>query len=255
MERIIKAIEKECPTSLAYSWDNVGLLIGSRTHTAKKVLIALDVNKNSIDEAIKTGADVIVSHHPAIFSPLKRITDETAPTLMRLIRHGICVYSAHTNMDNAKNGINARLARLFELSDVQIIDPCEQDPECGLGRVGKLAQSVDLYTLCETVKEKLSTPAVRVIGSESSKIERIAVLGGSCSEFIPKAVKMGAQAVITGDMKYHDSLDLSDAGITVIDAGHFPTEHLVVDYFKEIIDKIDGIETIICPENDVFKFM
>ena len=255
MERIISAIEKECPMSLAYSWDNVGLLVGSRTHKAKKVLITLDVNKNSIDRAIECGADVIVSHHPAIFSSLKQITDENAPDIIRLIENKISVYSAHTNMDNAKNGINARLAKLFGLSDAEIIDPCEADPSCGLGRVGKLAESVDFSQLCDMVKEKLSTPCVRVIGPEIAKIDRIAVLGGSCSEFIPRAAKMGAQVIITGDMKYHDSLDLSYAGITVIDAGHFPTENLVKDIFKDILQSIDGLEIEICEEKDVFRFV
>lgn len=255
MERIIKVIETECPTSLAYSWDNVGLLVGSRARTVKKALIALDVNKNSADYAIKIGADAIISHHPAIFSPLKRITDENAAVLMSLIENKICVYSAHTNMDNAKNGINARLAELFGLKNAEIIDVCEADSSCGLGRVGNLPESVDLHTLCETVKEKLSTPAVRVTGAQTSKIDRIAVLGGSCSEFVPKAAKMGAQAVITGDMKYHDSLDFTDMGITVIDAGHFPTESLVKNIFKEILGNIDGLETVICPEEDVFKFV
>lgn len=253
MERIINAIERECPTQLAYSWDNVGLLVGRRNHTAKKVLISLDVNKNSIDRAIEIGADVIVSHHPAIFSPMKRITDDS--DIMRLIENKINVYSAHTNMDNAKNGINARLAQLFELSDILIIDPCEADSSCGLGRVGNLKESVDIYTLCETVKEKLSTPHVRLINQKTSKIERVAVLGGSCSEYIPMAAKMGAQAIITGDMKYHDSLDRYYEGITVIDAGHFPTENLVKNIFKEILEKIDGLEIEICDEKDVFEFV
>lgn len=253
MERIIQAIEKECPPSLAYSWDNVGLLIGRRTHKAKKVLIALDVNKNSIDQAIKTGADVIVSHHPAIFSPVRQITDDS--DILRLIENKINVYSAHTNMDNAKNGINARLAQMFELTDTQIIDPCDADESCGLGRVGNLKESVDIYTLCETVKEKLSTPAVRLINPKTSKIDRVAVLGGSCSEFISKASKMGAQAIITGDMKYHDSLDRYYEGITVIDAGHFPTEIHVKNIFKEILEKIDGLEIELCDEKDVFQFV
>lgn len=253
MERIIKAIEDECPLSLAYSWDNVGLLIGRRSHKAKKVLITLDVNKNSIDQAIKTGADVIVSHHPAIFSPMKRITDDS--DILRLIENKINVYSAHTNMDNAKNGINARLAQIFELTDAQIIDPCESDESCGLGRVGNLKESVDIYTLCETVKEKLSTQSVRLINPKTSKIDRIAVLGGSCSEFISKASKMGAQAIITGDMKYHDSLDRYYEGITVIDAGHFSTEIHVKNIFKEILEKIDGLEIEICNEKDVFEFV
>ena len=105
------------------------------------------------------------------------------------------------------------------------------------------------------VKEKLSTPFVRVIGPEPAEIDCIAVMGGSCSEFIPKAAKMGAQVIITGDMKYHDSLDLAYSGITVIDAGHFPTENIVKDIFKEILGKIDGLEIEICDEEDVFRFV
>ena len=252
MKRIINAIERECPPHLAYSWDNVGLLCGSADHIAKKVLIALDVTENTVEQAVKNNADVIVSHHPAIFSPLKRITGENAAPLMTAIKNDICIYSAHTNMDNAKNGINSRLAQLFGLTHTDVIDECEYAPGCGLGRVGRLPRAVSRDELCEIVKEKLSTPFVRVIGPDSSKIERIAVLGGSCGEFIPKAAKMGAQAIITGDLKYHDSLTFAEAGITVIDAGHFPTEKLVTGIFKEIIEKIGDIKTITADESDVF---
>lgn len=255
MKRIISAIEKECPMSLAYPWDNVGLLIGSSDKIVKKVLITLDVTADTAAQAIAFGADAIISHHPVIFSPMKRITDENAAVILDLIKHDICVYSAHTNMDNAAKGINSRLAELFALSDIKVIDSCENAPECGLGRVGTLPEPVDIQTLVNTVKNKLSTPCVRLIGPERSKIARIGVLGGSCSEFIPKAVKMGAEVVITGDLKYHESLDLSQAGITVIDAGHFPTESFVTNIFKEIISNIDGIEIKIAEQSNVFKFV
>lgn len=255
MERIINAMEKEFPAELAYEWDNVGLLLGRRSRRVKKALIALDINKNSVEEAVNIGADAIISHHPAIFSPVKRITDETAPLILKLLENNICVYSAHTNADNAADGVNERLARMIGLSQTEIIDPCEGFAGCGLGRVGNLPSPSDLRTLCETVKEKLSTPAVRVVNPRGGVIERVAVLGGSCSEFIPAAMRLGAQAVITGDMKYHNSLDLADMGVTVIDAGHFPTERHIVNRFKEVIDKIDGIEAVICDEEDVFKYM
>lgn len=255
MERIIKAMESEFPLKLAYDWDNVGLLIGNSKKRVKKVLIALDVNENSVEQAIKVGADAIISHHPAIFAPLKRITDETAPIILKLLQNDICVYSAHTNADNAADGVNARLAEMFGLSDTLAVDACAEYEGCGLGRVGRLASPVTIGELCALVKEKLNTPFVRVICPREEKIECIAVLGGSCSEFIPQAVRLGAQAVITGDMKYHNSLDLAGEGITVIDAGHFPTERHIVERFREVVDSIGGIETIVCDENDVYIYM
>lgn len=246
MENIIREIEKECPLELAYSWDNSGFLIGRRSHHAKKALIALDVTPHTVQRAIEAGADVIVSHHPVIFSSMKQITNDVYLTL---IEHGICVYSAHTSLDNAKHGINARLAELFKLTDVQIIDKCDGFDGCGLGRVGVLPEPISIDALCELVKERLHTPFVRTVHAPSAPIERIAVMGGSCSEFIPRAAQMGAQAVITGDMKYHDSLD---APVCVIDAGHFPTEHIARDILREFVSR-SGVETVVCDEEDVFK--
>lgn len=247
---IIQQIETHCPLSLAYDWDNSGLLIGNPEASADKIAVTLDVTMDTARQAIEWGADLIVAHHPLIFSPMKRITanEPQGQLVLELIQNHVSVYAAHTNMDTAKEGINARLAALFELGDTRIVDVHTPDVSAGLGRVGVLPQPMTVTAFADIVKEKLHTPFVRVCGDLMRTVRTAAVLSGSCSEFVEKAASMGADVIVTGDLKYHECLDFVAAGICVIDAGHFPTERLVVDIFRDMIGK----DVKILEQKDVF---
>ncbi len=249
-------IEKVCPENLAYPWDNVGLLCGSGDRKVNTILVTLDTNLNVVREAIAAGANMIVSHHPILLNGIKRI-DYSTPTgemLKLLIENNIPVFAAHTNMDTAKGGINDALAELFNINDIKILEQHTDNTEAGLGRYGKLKEKMTLTELAEITKEKLKTPHVRVSGDLNTVISTLAVASGSCSEIIPFAKSLGCDAVITGDMKYHNTIDNVESGICIIDAGHYATEIIVMDIFENIL-KNTGVKIIKSKNKDIFQFI
>ena len=250
---IASIIEKEAPLSLAYSWDNVGILCGDSEKEIKKALLTLDVNEFTVNEAIQNNCGMIISHHPILLGGIKRIDFSTSDgrMLKNLIKNEIVVFSAHTNMDTAKNGINTVLADIFELTDAKILE--ENGEETGLGRYGNLQKSVSLDEFCETVKTKLNTPHVRVCGDLKAKIKTVAVASGSCSDIIPLAKEKGCDVIITADMKYHNAMDSVFSGISVIDAGHYPTEIIVMDIFEKLLKNTE-IETVKSQNKDIFIY-
>ena len=145
-KEIIKIIENICPERLAYSWDNVGLLCGDENKDVKKVFVTLDTNINTVKEAISKNADMIVSHHPILLGGIKRIDYSTSvgQMLKLLIENNIPLFAAHTNMDTAKGGINDKLAEIFELTDVKILDQHTDDSSAGLGRYGRLEKTINI---------------------------------------------------------------------------------------------------------------
>lgn len=253
---VLKKIEEFAPPALAYSWDNVGLLVGAPEREVKRILITLDSDLNIIQEAVSKGCDLIVSHHPMFFKGVKRIRlDETQGKAVELlIKNDISVIAAHTNMDCAANGVNQGLAKLFKLTDVEVLEENPDFSGCGLGRVGNLREPVTLKELTELAKEALRVSGLRAAGDENTVISRIAVAGGSCSEVIPLALAKGCQAIITGDMKYHETIDAVNSGICVIDAGHYGTEHHVIGIFEEILKPL-GVEMLHSENPDVFSFI
>lgn len=253
---IIELIEKVCPKNLAYDWDNVGLLCGDKEKEVNTVLVTLDTNVNVVKEAIDAGADMIVSHHPILLGGIKRIdySDPTGQMLRLLIENNIPVFAAHTNMDTAKGGINDALSELFSLTDVKILEQHTQNTEAGLGRYGKLKAPITLSELAELTKKNLKTPCVRVSGDLNTMISTLAVASGSCSEIIPLANALGCDAIITGDMKYHNTIDNTESGICIIDAGHYPTETIVMDIFADIL-KNTGLKIIKSKNKDIFQFI
>lgn len=252
---IIKIIETHAPIDLAYEWDNPGLLCGFGAKEVKRVFLALDANLNTVYEAIDASADMMITHHPILFKSINKINFDTpeGKMLELLIKHNITLYSAHTNLDMASDGINAVLAERFGLCDVEIIEPSEKYPGCGLGRIGVLPRTETVYSLADAAKDIFSTPCLRIIGDIRKTVRKVAIGSGSCSEIIPAAIAMGADIMITGDMKYHESLDFALAGMTVIDAGHFPTETVCMDIFEEYLKGAD-VQILRSKSKDVFTF-
>lgn len=253
---IIQRIENFCPPRLAYSWDNVGLLCGSREKEVKKILVTLDTNINVVREAIEKDADMIISHHPILLGGIKRIdyNTSTGQMIKLLIKNDIALFAAHTNMDTASGGINDRLAKMFGLTDIKILDVHTDDTKAGLGRYGKLQKAVKFKDFAEKCKTILQTSFLRISGNFEREITMVAVASGSCSEIIPLAYEKGADVIITGDMKYHNMIDMTELGICIIDAGHYPTEICVMDIFSDILKDM-GLEIIKSENKDIFKLI
>ena len=228
---------------LAEKWDNVGLMLGDNKSNVNKVLVCLDVTTKVVKEAIDNNIDLIVSHHPLIFKPLKSLnfTDDFKSNIIRdLIKNDISVISFHTNLDSAKLGLNDHLAKLLELDDIKVLFEHNLDKEAGLGRIGKLSSSLSTEDFIVYIKEKLSLESVSAVIGNDKEISTVALLGGSGADFLYSLPEV--DVYLTGDVGYHAALDAIEMKKNIIDIGHF-TESLVKDLLKDYISK-QGIEVI-----------
>lgn len=245
---IIKEMEKFAPSYLKESFDNVGLMIGSKDKDVKKILLALDITLEVIDEAIENKIDLIITHHPLIFRKPSNITTDSlqGEKIIKLIKNDISVYSSHTNLDAVSNGINETIAELLGLKNSKIIhkNNVYQEKDCGFGRIQSLDETICFDDLISKVKNIFNLDKLRVVKAKGT-VSKIAVINGSGQDFIAEAVKMGADCIITGDTTYHFASDYKEQGINIIDLGHFASEWIVfVEVMKKITAKIQGIEFI-----------
>lgn len=235
---ILTFLETLAPRSMKMDWDNVGLLCGSRTASVTKVLVALDPFEHVCREAQQWGAELIVTHHPLIFQPLKAITDETSigRSVQLLCRSGISAINAHTNLDCASGGVNDILAKTLGLSDISVINPCgvdESGKEWGLLRCGTVKeQSLDDFL--SQVKSALGCEGLRYADG-GKPVRKVAVGGGSCAGELMDAICAGCDTFVTADVKYNQFWDAKELGLTLIDAGHFYTENPVTARLAEKI--------------------
>lgn len=255
LQEIIRIIEAEYPPKLMYEWDNAGLFYGDTQREISRITLTLDVTPEVIAQAVANKSQMILSHHPVIMGGVKTLSDNsmTSKMICEIVKNDICVYSAHTNMDTARNGINQKLAERFELENVCVMTNDKEDEGCGLGRVGDLKTVMQLEDFCELVKEKLGTPFVRVCGGERL-IKRVAFASGGCSEFVPDAILRGADVIVTADMKYHNCIEYVYDGIAIIDAGHYPTEIIVRDMFSRLLSDYD-VEVVYADSRDIFNMI
>ncbi|MBR6720104.1 MAG: Nif3-like dinuclear metal center hexameric protein [Clostridia bacterium] len=249
---IISEIEKIAPLSLAEDFDNVGLLLGDDEAEVKKVLLCLDADENTANEAAVKGADMIISHHPLIFHPLKDLDfSKSAGRCMKtLIKSDIAVYSAHTNMDIAKGGLNDLFCQKLSLNAIG--DLAYSDKEISCGRICE--GDYKLSELVLKVKEAFCLPYVRYAGDDKKQIRKIAVCSGSGRGLTDDAIKRGADVYITGDLTYSDIRNLSENGVAYIEISHFDSEISVTEIFKEIIERaFSEVDILISEEKNIIK--
>ena len=258
MSEITELFNGFAPEYLAESWDNPGLLVGEEKAEIKKILVALDATDEVVDEAVKIGADLIVTHHPMIFGSLKKINDATnlGKKIIKLIRNNICVFAMHTNLDIAFGGVNDDLAKILGLKNIGVLaESCMQnDMPNGLGRYGDIEETT-LGEFAEKVKEKLGLDGIRIVGEKDRTIKKAGLCTGSGMEFMADAVKKQCDVYITSDIKYHDSQKAIEDGITLIDATHYGSENIIVPVIKKFLnEKAPSIEVFESSVNgQVFK--
>ena len=212
------------PAGLAASWDNVGLLVGDPVREVKKILTTLDIPESVVEEAVQTGADLIVSHHPVIFDPIKKMTDRSwqHKLLLDCAENKIAVYSAHTSLDSVLGGVNDVLAEKIGLLHTEVLVPAAGG-EAGLGRVGCLHEPMTLQEFSEKIKTVLKLDNI-IAGDAGRRVSKVAVCGGAGAEFIDEALAAGADTFVTGDVKYHTAQNAVYSGLNIIDATHQGTE-------------------------------
>lgn len=235
---ILAYLETLAPRNMKMDWDNVGLLCGRRDREVTRILVALDPFLHVCREAKEVGAELLVTHHPLIFSPVKAVTDDTevGACIGYLWENGISAINAHTNLDCAPEGVNDILARRLGLSDIQVVDPMgtdEQGRPWGLLRIGQVEQ-MPLPEFLPIVKDRLDCSGLRYCDG-GRPVSRVAVGGGACGSELRDAARAGCDTFVTSDVKYNQFRDAQYMGINLIDAGHFPTENPVVGLLAEKI--------------------
>lgn len=231
VQQVYDFINERAPFETQVAYDNSGLLVGDPHREVTGIHFALDVTNEVIDEAVANGANLIVTHHPMMFSPIKRLveTDHQARLLCRLIREGITLISAHTNLDQAPGGINDVLAQRIGLTDVV---------GEGFVRVGTLPTPMTAGELAAHISSALGD-VVRVMGDASAVVEKVGMCSGSGADEWPAAAAMGAQAFLTGEAKHHIALEASNAGVVILEAGHHATEEPGIFALADALQKAD----------------
>ncbi len=344
LKSILGKLEKHYPKNLGESWDNIGLLLGEIESDIKKVQISLDVTEKTVEHAIKIGANLIISHHPMIFSGLKSITSTTTVgrKVLKLIKNDIAVYSMHTNLDSASGGLNEYIAKKIGAKNYKIVDEICYDvyklsvymPEdyfeavlkkinCsgllefngyknvsysseneervdgvlnesrkveiigeknmlyailgevkkvhpykepayeiikidnkyvkgGIGRYFTLEKEYGMDEYVELIKSQLGIKDLRVVCGKNKKIKKVAVINGSGASFLSKVLKLNVDLFVTGDLKYHEALDAKEAGISLIDIGHYESEVFFSDLIKDKLG--DDVEIEVYNDEPVFQY-
>ena len=234
---ILTFVESLAPMYMKMNWDNCGLLCGRKDRPVKKILVALDPFRSVIQEAIELGADLIVTHHPLMFAgELKAVNEdtETGRCLLMLMENGIAAINAHTNLDQAPGGVNDVLAQLLGLENIEVLSPEGTDTmgrPYGLLRAGEVPEQ-PLSTFLATVKERLKCKGLRYC-EVGKPVRKVAIGGGSCGGSFPEAVAHGCDTMVTADVKYNQFRFAYEAGINLIDAGHFHTENPTMPVLAE----------------------
>lgn len=227
LEELLMAMETIAPKELALDFDNPGLIVGTEKKEIKRVLVALDCTLGVVDEAISLDCDLVLTHHPLLFHAVKSISpyDPVTAPVYKLIRNGIGMFAAHTNLDSAQGGVNTTLCRLLGIENERPVPPE------GLVRVGELKESMAFTDLAKRVEAVLKT-SVRVAGEER-QVKRIMVCGGSGGSEYLLAAESGADVLITGECRHNEAIEAIHAGVNIIAAGHYETERVVLEPLVE----------------------
>ena len=239
IRQVLSALEQFAPLPLQESWDNAGLQVGLTETEVSGALLCLDVNERIVDEAVAKGCNLIVSHHPLLFRGLKTISDLTdvQRTVRKALKSDICVVSMHTNMDNAKGGVNFRIAQKLGLQNVGFFAPKSVDGmEAGSGVIGELPESQAADDFVLMVKKAFGVECAMCNELLRRPIKKVAICGGAGDFLLDEALKAGADAFITGEMHYHQYFGYEQQ-IQICVIGHYQSEQYTAEIFQEIIQK------------------
>lgn len=236
VKQCIEKFREFAPEEYTYDYDNVGLIVGSFDAKVSLIMCCLDVTDEVLDEATEMKADLIISHHPMLFSPIKRVVDDEVigKKIIKAIKNDINIYAAHTNLDFVTDGINEYSAKLLDLDMLEPLDPYINS-ESGFGRVGSLRSPMTCEELRRRAIDAYGDPFVRIIGDEKHKVSKVAVIngaGGGDTAYIDMALKKGAECLVTADVKHHVGVYALDKRLTIIEPQHYTMEYC---YVKEIV--------------------
>ena len=251
IKEVVAALERFAPLPLQESYDNAGLQVGVTEADVSGALLCLDVTEAVVDEAVATGCNLIVSHHPLLFHGLRRVSDEdyVQRTVVKAIQKGVAIVSMHTNMDNAMNGVNFMMARKIGLSGVRFITREAREAGHGSGVVGRLDEPLVAGDFISLLRKVFNPGSVRCNQPLLRRISTVALCGGAGSFLLCEAVRCGADAFVTGEMHYHEFFG-HEQEIQIAVIGHYESEQYTSEIFKTIIEEeCPGVEAHIARTN------
>jgi dinuclear metal center YbgI/SA1388 family protein len=252
IEQVLSALEQFAPLPLQESWDNAGLQIGLTEAEVSGALLCLDVTPEIVDEAIRRDCNVVVSHHPLLFRGLKQVADrnDVQRVVRKAIKNDICIISMHTNMDNARDGVNWKIAEKLELCDVDFFArKTVGDISCGSGVTGLLRQPLEAFPFIQRVKEIFNVECAQCNEVLQRLIRKVAICGGAGDFLLDEAIAEGADAFITGEMHYHQYFG-HEQEIQICVIGHFQSEQFTTEVFRHIIQtKCPGVRCCMTETN------
>lgn len=243
-EKLYHILQQFFPNQAALPWDNVGLLCGRMDKEIKRIYVALDPDMKAVEGAIAAGTDLLLTHHPLIFSDIKRIEegDYLGERIIKIIENHMACYAMHTNYDVKR--MAGLVASRMNLKNICVLEPTVEDKSEGIGFTGDLKEAVSLMDYGKKIKEWFDIPDVRIYGDLNQRITRVSVCPGSAKGMEDFALAQGAQVLIGGDFGHHEGLDCIEKNIGVIDAGHYGLEHV---FIKDICEFLQ----VNCPDIEV----
>ena len=254
-KEIIEVLEELSPITYAEKWDNVGLLVGNEEKEVGKIMLALDASEGVVEQAVKEKVDMLITHHPIIFRPLKSMNETNFVTrkVVELIKNQILCYAMHTNFDVM--GMADAVADEMGLLDRKVLSITYEDEisKEGIGRWGKLPRAISLEEYAKQVKRCFGLDSVRVFGDPEKILESGAISPGAVGDGIVSALEAKVDVLITGDIKHHEGLDGVEQGLAIIDAGHYGLEQIFSPYMKEFLQReLPEIEVVVAFEQSPF---
>ncbi len=249
VKKLYEKMTERIPEELRCEWDNDGIMCcADSSAEVNSILIALDVTEEIVDYAIERNIDLIISHHPLIFKPLDRLTEENhiSRKAIKLVSNNVSVFSFHTRADKVAGGVNDILAKRLGLTDVITFG------EDLLGRMGNLPEETEIEDFAELVKMTLEADSLRYADAYNS-VKRVALVGGDGKDYVKAAVAAGADTYLSGRIGYNIMEEASDMGINLIEAGHYHTEFPVTDFFASLVSSIDGNVSIEIADSNMIK--
>ena len=253
IHEIVSAFEAVAPLALQESYDNSGLIVGDRDAEVTRALLCLDCTEAVVDEAIGKGCDIIIAHHPIVFGGLKRFTggDYVQRTVIKAIQNNIAIYACHTNLDNVlRGGVNERIAQQLGFDVERVLRPIAADfgsfassrgvvdsevfRTAGAGILCNLQKPMNVLDFLQHVKERMGAEVVKYAKCDIEVVGKVAICGGAGSFLIGDALRAGADAFITSDVKYHEFFD-AQGKMLLCDIGHYESERYTIDLFSNIL--------------------
>jgi dinuclear metal center YbgI/SA1388 family protein len=253
IHEIVSAFEAVAPLALQESYDNSGLIVGDRDAEVTRALLCLDCTEAVVEEAIVKGCDIIIAHHPIVFGGLKRFTggDYVQRSVIKAIRNNIAIYACHTNLDNVlRGGVNERIAQQLGFDVERVLRPIAVDfgsftssggvvnsevfRTAGAGVLCNLQKPMNVLDFLQHVKERMGAEVVKYTKCDVEVVGKVAICGGAGSFLIGDALRAGADAFITSDVKYHEFFD-AQGKMLLCDIGHYESEKYTIDLFSNIL--------------------